>query len=55
MEVWPIEIPAQPVLELAYDDVSKGPARVRCAQSRGERLHMIGQLTKEVRYALLRK
>ena len=26
--VWPIEIPAQPVLELAYDDVSKGPARV---------------------------
>merc|ERR1719473_1675666 len=26
--VWPIEIPEQPILELAYDDISKGPARV---------------------------
>jgi len=26
--VWPIDIPAQPVLELAIDDVDKGPARV---------------------------
>ena len=26
--VWPIPVPPQPVLELAVDDVEKGPARV---------------------------
>merc|ERR1719399_2467567 len=26
--VWPIEIPEQPVLDLAFDDIEKGPARV---------------------------
>merc|ERR1711988_1991118 len=26
--VWPIPVPPQPVLELAADDVTKGPARV---------------------------
>ena len=26
--VWPIPIPPQPVLELAGDDIEKGPARV---------------------------
>merc|ERR1712118_139438 len=26
--VWPIPIPPQPVLELAVDDIEKGPARV---------------------------
>ena len=26
--VWPIPVPPQPVLELAMDDVEKGPARV---------------------------
>ena len=55
MEVWPIDIPAQPVLELAIDDVDKGPARVRCARSSGERLRMIEQVTTAVRDALLRE
>ena len=26
--VWPIPVPPQPVLELAADDIEKGPARV---------------------------
>merc|ERR1719174_1048788 len=26
--VWPIEIPDQPILDLAFDDIEKGPARV---------------------------
>ena len=37
--VWPIPVPPQPVLELAGDDIEKGPARARAAllEPRGRR------------------